>query len=487
TDNDWGDSKKGGGKKKGGRGGGGGKAAKSTGTARDESSSAMIGVPQETLQEWVLATEVVPEEIMEDVMEQIEAVQTSDVCDVQSALQPMAIPFDDADFIAISEQVASTENDLHSAGTHVFSDRMLSKTIERLNDRIDSWAHELLSRIEQERKGPQQQKKAIETDNDWGDSKKGGGKKKGGRGGGGGKAAKSTGTARDESSSAMIGVPQETLQEWVLATEVVPEEIMEDVMEQIGSQVDDKIRARVNEIAVSQQNAAAQSQKKSLAQLQQRAQGLYSSICMFESASSSFPDSLRDELRQYLLRTMGTDLANAALSCASGMENAGQLKEKQREETIASLPPALRDTVSSLYSSLRSENLDAFHSAVFDLSSPAALSIALRQPDSKARAEVLESYVAELKEQVIAQTDPAAVLLSCVLYLLAKHGKPVTASGRFVAQLVTQLNGVVEQSLFDLLVSVQRLVVQCLKNKTDEVAKDMLSSEVGKLKEMVSV
>lgn len=41
-------------------------------------------------------------------------------------------------------------------------------------------------------------------------------------------------------------------------------------------------------------------------------------------------DSLRDELRQYLLRTAGTELANAALSCASGTENAGQLKEKVR-------------------------------------------------------------------------------------------------------------------------------------------------------------
>ncbi|KAK5964539.1 Conserved oligomeric Golgi complex subunit 2, partial [Trichostrongylus colubriformis] len=232
----------------------------------------------------------------------------------------------------------------------------------------------------------------------------------------------------------------------------------------LATEVDDKIRGRLAEIAAAQQNAAAQSQKKSLAQLQQRTQGLYSSICMFELASSSFPDSLRDELRQYLLRTMGTDLANAALSCASGTENAGQLKEKQREETIASLPSALRDSISSLYSSLRGDDIDAFHSAVFDLSSPAALSISLKQPDAKTRAEVLESYVAELKEQVVGQTEAAAVLLSCVLYLLAKHGKPVTASGRFVAQLVPQLDGIVEQTLYDRLVTVQRLVVKCLKN-----------------------
>ncbi|VDO35599.1 unnamed protein product [Haemonchus placei] len=360
-----------------------------------------------------------------------EAVRESDICEVQSALQSLAIPFDDADLITISEQVASTEGDLHSAGTYVFSDRMLSKAVERLNGRIDAWAHELV---------------------------------------------------RVSVVRIVACTCSETLEEWILGIEVVPEDIVTDVVERVAPQVDDKIRARLTEIAAAQQNAAAQSQKKSLAQLQQKAQGLYSSICMFESASSSFPDSLRDELRQYLLRTMGTDLANAVLSCASGTENAGQLKEKQREDTISSLPTALRDTMNALYTSLRGEDLDAFHSAVFDLSSPTTLSIALKQPDSKTRAEVLESYVAELKEQVMAQTEPAAVLLSCVLYLLAKHGKPVTASGRFVAQLTPQLNG---SPLYDLLVSAQRLVVQCLKNKTDEVAKDMLSSEIESLKQMV--
>ncbi|RCN24172.1 hypothetical protein ANCCAN_30138 [Ancylostoma caninum] len=109
---------------------------------------------------------------------------------------------------------------------------------------------------------------------------------------------------------------------------VVSEEIMDDVVERIGSQVDDKVRSRLAEIAATQQNAAAQSQKKSLAQLQQKAQSLYASVCMFETASTSFPDALRSDLRQFLLRTVGTELANATLSCASGTENASQLKEK---------------------------------------------------------------------------------------------------------------------------------------------------------------
>ncbi|ETN73322.1 hypothetical protein NECAME_04320, partial [Necator americanus] len=196
--------------------------------------------------------------------------------------------------------------------------------------------------------------------------------------------------------------------------------------------------------------------------------------------------ALRKDLQQFLLRTVGTELANAALSCASGTENAAQLKEKQREETIASLPSGLRNAVSSLFASLRSDDLDAFHSAVFDLSSPQALSIVLRQPDAKARAEIQEKYAAELNEQILTQSEPAAILLSCVLYLLAKNGKPVTASGRFVTQLMPHLEGIVDQTQFDLLLSCQRLVVQCLKNKSDDVARDMLTADIEKLKQTIA-
>ncbi|VDM62932.1 unnamed protein product [Angiostrongylus costaricensis] len=103
------------------------------------------------------------------------------------------------------------------------------------------------------------------------------------------------------------------------------------------------------------------------------------------------------------------------------------------------------------------------------------------------KAETLNTYVSELKEQVLSESEPAAKLLSCVLFLLAKHEKPVAASGRFVAQLVSELEGFVDQPTFDLLVSCQRLVVQCLKYKDDEEAKAMLISDIEKLKQKVIV
>ncbi|KAJ1356366.1 hypothetical protein KIN20_014068 [Parelaphostrongylus tenuis] len=366
-----------------------------------------------------------------------EAVRESDVCDVKSALQSFTVPFDDEDFLVISEKISSLQKDLHSAGSYVFSDRMVTRAIERLDDRIDSWAREQMAILEQERKGSQFQRKKVEVDDDWVDSRKGGGKKKGGRGTGG-KPNKSAGPTREETAVA-VNVPSETLTEWLTN-----------------------------------------------AKLQQKTQSLYSSICLFESSISSFPDALRGDLSQFTLRTVGTEFANLVLSYASGTENTSLLKEKKRDELITSLPKELRDGIGAVFSSLRGTDLDAFHSAVFDLSSPMALSFVLKQPDAKARAEVLDKYVAELREQVLSQSEPAATLLSCVLFLLAKHEKPVTASGRFVAQLVSQLEGVVDESTFDLLVSCQRLVVQCLKYKDDEVAKDMLMSDIEKLKQKIT-
>uniref|UniRef100_A0A0K0DFR7 E3 UFM1-protein ligase 1 homolog n=1 Tax=Angiostrongylus cantonensis TaxID=6313 RepID=A0A0K0DFR7_ANGCA len=266
-----------------------------------------------------------------------EAVRESDVCDVKLALQSFAVPFDDEDFLLISESVSTLEKDLHNADGYVFSDKTLARAMERLDDHIDAWA---------------------------------------------------------------------------------------------------------------------------------------------------LSDALRADLSQFILRTVGTELANLILSYASGTESTSLSKEKQRDETIASLPAELRDAISTVFISLRGNDLDAFHSAVFNLSSPMTFSFVLKQPDAKARAETLNTYVSELKEQAMSESEPAAKLLSCVLFLLAKHEKPVTASGRFVAQLVLQLEGL---STFDLLVSCQRLVVQCLKYKDDEEAKAMLTSDIEKLKQKVIV
>ncbi|KJH47073.1 hypothetical protein DICVIV_06833 [Dictyocaulus viviparus] len=423
----------------------------------------------------------------------LEAVEASGVCDVKSVLQPFAIPFDDSDFLKISEMVSSSESNLYCAGSHVFSDHLLSEVVERLGDHIDTWVNKLITKFEQDRKGSHHQHKKIEADSEWSDSKRGG-KKKGGRGSGG-KINKSHEVMHEESPAPTIGVPSETLEEWVTKIGAVPEEILVDVVERIESRVDEKIRARLSEIAATHRNTAAQSQKRNLAQLQQQAQSLYTSICMFEDSSSSFPGmffclyflnyALRTELNQYVLRNVGTELANAILSCASETENVHLMKEKQRDATIAALSVELRSGVSSLYNSLRESTLDNFHSAVFDLSSPKTLSLVLKHPDSKARTEMLEKYVAELREQVQVQSEPAAALLSCVLFLLARNGKPVAASGRFVAQLVRQLSDIVDQSLFENLVSCQRLVVHCLKNKDDEVSRDMLMSDIEKLKQAV--
>ncbi|KHJ76537.1 hypothetical protein OESDEN_23843 [Oesophagostomum dentatum] len=169
-----------------------------------------------------------------------EAVRSSDVCEVQSTLQPLGVPFEDPDLIEISEKIAASESELQCSGTHVFSDRIITKAIERLGDRIDSWAHELMTKLEQERRSTHRQQKTVEAENDWGETKKGGGKKKGK--GGGGKGGKSSAASREEPASTFVGVPSETLEEWIASTSVVPEEILEDVVERVGTQVKELLR-----------------------------------------------------------------------------------------------------------------------------------------------------------------------------------------------------------------------------------------------------
>ena len=101
-----------------------------------------------------------------------------------------------------------------------------------------------------------------------------------------------------------------------------------------------------------------------------------------------FSDPLGSDLRQYLLKTVGSDLANGLLSYATGVDNAHQMKEKQRDETVEGLPEMVREPIRALFASLKSTDDDAlekFHDAVYDCSVPSATSLSLRKIDKKGR------------------------------------------------------------------------------------------------------
>uniref|UniRef100_A0A1I7XRF7 E3 UFM1-protein ligase 1 homolog n=1 Tax=Heterorhabditis bacteriophora TaxID=37862 RepID=A0A1I7XRF7_HETBA len=362
-------------------------------------------------------------------------------CKVRECLHFLAIPFEDADLNAICDYLTTKDQvDIIVSNSYVFSSEMLSQVIGNLTEHIEIMAKHEVDRMEREKKIGSQQKK------------------------------------------------QDCLKEWLEEEHFVPEEI------------------------ITQQSVTAQSQKRSLALLEKRACALYHSLCAFETTLKLFPewsiiDPLSSDLRQFLLCTVGNELTNAVLSFASLTENTAQMKEKvvqsfkEREETITALPNNVRFAVTSLFNALKASDMDAFHSAVFDVSQA---SLHIIKYKALYISKVITEYIEELREQLSSQMEPPAILLSSVLLLHSKAGRPITASGKFVAQLITHLKDSVQQcedycfdkdigldvllfniDTFELLKECQNAVVHCLKNKSDDVSRMMLLANIEKLKSIV--
>ncbi|CAI2352218.1 unnamed protein product [Caenorhabditis sp. 36 PRJEB53466] len=421
-----------------------------------------------------------------------EDLQKSGISEVRLALQPLGLPLDTSDEDAIGERVADAEKEANFAEGFVFRAAILTEALKSIDAQIEKRAHSEVDRLEKEKKqgggAGKQTAKATEETDDWGDIKKGGkGGKKGGKGGAKGKTS-SAAPATSSTASGAIHVSEEELGGWLRESKSVPEEILPVAVEKLTNEATTALRKKIQEIQALQLASSAASSKKSLVAMGDKCRQLYDSFNTFEAATTSFADPLGSDLRQYLLKSVGSELALALLSYATGVDNAHQLKEKQRDETIESLPEVLREPLRALFASLKSTDdgaLDAFHDAIHDCSVPSATSLALRKTDKKGRAEIGAIVCTELRKQLEKQEEPATALLVAVLYLLAQSGRPTTASGRFVAQLVAQIKDSCSDTVFELLQSCQKGVVTCIKNKDDEVAKELLREDIAKLKTAV--
>ncbi|CAI4224356.1 unnamed protein product [Auanema sp. JU1783] len=417
-----------------------------------------------------------------------EAVEINKVCDVQNVVQNIGIPLEIDDVDELSQKLSKGDKNISAADGYLYSVNLLRDVLTQMEELIEKRAHSEIGKMENEKKNSAKQTasvgRKVDDDDDWGDSK-GKGKKKGGKTGGGAKGGKGKSPDNeDRGSGGVLSIPSETITEWITQTNDLPETLVESVAEQLNEQIHDKLRNRVKELLLTQQTADAQSQKRNILAVQAKAKSLYDSLCAFESASTSYPDPLGSDLTAHIVRTVGSELAAAVLTYASGTENAGSLSEKQRDETIKNLPSGSQEALNALYESLKGDYQN-IHDAIEKVSSRAGCSLLLKPADHKTIAIWTQGYIQELKESLSTQTDPASVLLTVVLLLLAKAGRPTTASGKFVARLVAELSDIVPQKTHELLTSCQKGVVNCIKNKDDEVAKELLLHEIGQLKTVV--
>ncbi|CAB3409785.1 unnamed protein product [Caenorhabditis bovis] len=409
-----------------------------------------------------------------------EEVKRSGICEVKATLSFLNIPFDDSDEDIIGENAAM---DAHFAEGYLFMNSILTDALKSISDKIEAKAHEEVDRLEKEKKQGGKPVKVVEDD-DWGDKKGGKGKK--GKGKGSGTASKAVNS--QSASGAPVILSEEELEKWLTESKSVPDEIIQVVVEKLSQEATQALRKRVSEIAISQLTASAASTKKNLVAMAEKIRGIYDNFCTFETATTSFSDPLGSDLRLYLLKSLGLEIANAIFTYCTEVDDVQSLKEKQRDEKIESLPSNLREPIKNLYASLKTSdasNLDAFHDALYDCSVPSATSLALKRADRTTKANVGARIISELREQLESHSDAATTLLVSILYILAKNGKPTSASGKFVAPLIAQIKELVSEDTFELLSSCQKGVVTCIKNKDDDVSREMLNDDIAKLKSTV--
>ncbi|CAJ0928520.1 unnamed protein product, partial [Mesorhabditis belari] len=393
---------------------------------------------------------------------------------VYSIISQSGIPFEvsDADFFVTN--LKNKNKEYFVSDGFIYTKQLVTNATTSLNEKLEEQANIELNKLEQRKKMPQT---ANQEKDDWNEGKGGKGKK-------GGKAAKGRSSKRDEETndSTNIVVEPDQLIEWLQATSVIPEELLDTISESIAETVTNKLRERVAHLAATQATTAAQSNKRSHQQTEQQLAQLHGNLCMFESGLEHFSGALQNDLCLYLLKTLGTELANFLLGYASDTPNVGQMKERQREETVNSLPSRIKDAFNSLFDSLKSEDTQKLNDNLFDVCSPSILQLNLKKLDKKMRSENCETYKAHLFTQLNEQTDPAAALLSAVLYLYAKEGVAVHASGKFVSQLVPKLATLIDTEIYDLLGETQKLVVSSLKNKDDAEIKNQLDESLNTLR-----
>uniref|UniRef100_A0A915K4N2 E3 UFM1-protein ligase 1 homolog n=1 Tax=Romanomermis culicivorax TaxID=13658 RepID=A0A915K4N2_ROMCU len=264
-----------------------------------------------------------------------------------------------------------------------------------------------------------------------------------------------------------------------------PVEILGDICSRLYSKLNALYREHAESIYVNTQSSNS---KKGHGDFKEKFRLLYQNICLFDAGTSIFNDSVSEQLKSFLLRTLCTDLVNLAISFYCHSPNSAQLTPKVRDSMIDSMASDVKVAFRKTIQSLNTKNLDAFFDAVDEISAPNICSLSVRRPDKKLRSEIVMRYQMELLSQLNECQDESTGLLSACLFLISKLSSSdimVHASGKFVPQMVQLLHDKIPKSLHQLLTENQKLVVQKLKAPNDENVGSEVKSKFEKLKQEI--
>uniref|UniRef100_A0A1I7V4P1 E3 UFM1-protein ligase 1 homolog n=1 Tax=Caenorhabditis tropicalis TaxID=1561998 RepID=A0A1I7V4P1_9PELO len=318
-----------------------------------------------------------------------EDMEKSGIVEVRQSLQSLSIPFDTVDEDCIGKKIVEADQSSNFANGFVFKSSILIDSLKSIDNQLEAKAQKEVEKLEKDKnkQGGSKQTGNVQTEADeWSDGKKGGkGGKKSSKGVKSGN--KASAVAPNSPSMTVPRIDDEELRSWICESRTFPEELTDVLVEKLNQEAGAILCKKVQRIQASQVVANAANTKKSLTLIANKCRQIYNSFTVFEAATTSFAEPLGRDLRHYLLKTIGVDLALAILSYVTGVDNSLQtMKEKHREETIDALPEMIREPLRVLFLSVKSTDDDAienFNNAVEDCSQPSVTSLNLRKPDKK--------------------------------------------------------------------------------------------------------
>nr|SVE74987.1 EOG090X0267 [Daphnia dolichocephala] len=251
-----------------------------------------------------------------------------------------------------------------------------------------------------------------------------------------------------------------------------PDDFLEDIAGRLYPSLQSSFQEAARLAFEAVLSATSGQRRQTHSELQDRLQLLLQNIKQGQSAIQFFA-SLDDQqqLTRHLLKTYGSELANELVSYvsedASVANNAKDMSPEARQKIINGLSQNIRVALQGLHKAIQGASIDEFLLEVDGALS--ACDVVFRKVDKNKEKAIVTQQRHLLIEQLHAAEDAALALHVAVILLFHTVTQTVlSASGRFVPQIITFLKPHLPPSIAELLSELQGLVIQELKSKGDE-------------------
>ncbi|XP_041352630.1 E3 UFM1-protein ligase 1-like [Gigantopelta aegis] len=265
-----------------------------------------------------------------------------------------------------------------------------------------------------------------------------------------------------------------------------PEELVNEIATRLCRPLSKQYQEIAKSIFLQSAGAASGSdRKKTHGDLQEKLNGLWSNVKLFEKGLKLFPEDAHSQFVRHILKTLCTDISNMVVNFIAtdnmlSVSDELQITPEARLKIISKLPTEIQGPLTKLHSSLNSKTLEEFFSSLEYLCGPENLGILFKKLDKKRERQIVFAHRQTLAEQLRQETDPAMTLhLASVILFQTFTNNMIHVPGRLVPQVIQFLSEYLEKDVHEKLVNLQELVVKHAKLVNDSTAEKPMTEEIS--------